>query len=378
MIEELESSNEELQSLNEEVQSSTEEVQSSNEELQASNEELTTLNDELRLKSLEAAQLGTTLGNIQNSIRTALVVVDREGKINRFNGLAVRIFGIMDGDIGQHLYGVPCHLDLPRLREQVSGVIAQGGSLVERVHQGGFHYLMRIDPYRNELEMVAGAVLTFSDISDLHRAEAARYSSELRFRQVWEASTEGMLLADAEDRLVLVNPALERMFGYAPGELIGASLDALIPDDARDGAPPDPRSRRALGAESSQARRQDGTRFDIDVMLTGMDMEGANFTLASIKDITERRRAERELRESEQRMRLAQEAAQAGTWEWWMDSNRNYWSDQLWDLYGLTPGQGEPSYEAWRATIHPDDRERVEATVKSAAERRASSRPNGG
>jgi len=74
VIEELEASNEELQSLNEELQSSGEELQSSNEELQSSNEELTTLNDELRAKSLEASQLSATLGNIQNSIRTSLVV----------------------------------------------------------------------------------------------------------------------------------------------------------------------------------------------------------------------------------------------------------------------------------------------------------------
>ena len=88
---------------------------------------------------------------------------------------------------------------------------------------------------------------------------------------------------------------------------------------------------------------------------------------AVIVDITERKRAEDALRRSEQRMVLAQDAAQAGTWEWDLETNRNYWSDSLWALYGLAPGQSEPSYQAWEAAIHPDDRERVKMAVNVAA-----------
>jgi two-component system, chemotaxis family, CheB/CheR fusion protein len=308
VIEELESSNEELQSLNEEVQSSTEEVQASNEELQSSNEELTTLNDELRLKSLESAQLGTTLTNIQNSIRTGLVVVDREAKITRFNSLAVRVFGIVEADIGQHLFGVPCHLDLPRLREQVGGVVATGESLIERVHQGDFHYLMQIDPYRNELGTIAGAVLTFADISDLHRAEAARRGSESRFIHVWEASTEGMLVVDLLGRMTLVNPALARMFGYDQSELVGAPVEMLVPSAARDRHRQTRESLQGSALRAGpmagdlaeiQGRRKNGALFDIEVSLSAMSMEGADFTLASVTDITDRRHAERELRANE-------------------------------------------------------------------------------
>ena len=196
VIDDMESSNETLQAMQEELQSSSEELQSSNEELHASNEGLTTVNDELRLKSMESTQLSTTLSNIQNSVRTSLVVVDRDGRITRYNDLATRIFGIVGNDLGQFLYGVPCHVHLPELRSQVGRVVASGESLLERVHSGEFYYLMRIDPYHDEAGDTAGAVLTFSDISDLHRAEEAQRASETRFRRVWEASLEGLLVSD--------------------------------------------------------------------------------------------------------------------------------------------------------------------------------------
>jgi PAS domain S-box-containing protein len=89
--------------------------------------------------------------------------------------------------------------------------------------------------------------------------------------------------------------------------------------------------------------------------------------IAVIHDITRPKLAELRLRESEERLRLAQEAAHAGIWEWMADDDRNIWSNSLWDLYGLTPSQCEPSFESWALSIHPDDRAQATATVRAAA-----------
>ncbi|HSG23224.1 MAG TPA: PAS domain S-box protein, partial [Azonexus sp.] len=310
VIEELEASNEELQSLNEEVQSSSEELQSSNEELQSSNEELTTLNDELRVKSLEAVQLTTTLSNVQNSIRTSLVVVDHEGRITRYNALATRIFGLVANDIGQFLYGIPCHLQLPGLRQQVSEVVATGNSLVEQVRQGEFHYLMQLDPYRDELGENVGAVLTFSDISDLHRAELAQQSSEVRFQQVWEASLEGLLVVNSQGQIALANPALEVMFGYTPGQLIGQAIEVLVPEAVRAGhvAQRDgflrrsEQTRQVSALRNIHGQRQNGSEFPVEISLSGMTVNGEHFVLASVSDITERKQAEDALRDREYKL----------------------------------------------------------------------------
>ncbi|QID18840.1 PAS domain S-box protein [Nitrogeniibacter mangrovi] len=312
VIDKFEASNEELQSMQEELQASTEELQASNEELQASNEELTTLNEELRVKSLESAQLSTTLGNIQNSVRTSLVVVDREGRITRYNELATRIFGMVDGDRGQFLFGVPCHLELPSLREQIRQVIDTGQSVLEPVHEGEFHYLMRIDPYRDEAGATAGAVLTFSDVSELHRAQVAQQDSEKRFERMWEASVEALFVSDIEGRILMANPRAEAMFGYPPQGLVGRRIEALVPEEVRGHHAGHHRAflehgdqhRTMAGRPDLEAVRLDGSRFPVEISLSSFDMDGQRVTLASVADVSAARRATSELRASEARLRL--------------------------------------------------------------------------
>jgi len=84
-------------------------------------------------------------------------------------------------------------------------------------------------------------------------------------------------------------------------------------------------------------------------------------------DITDRKKAEEALIESKRRLQLAHDAAKAGAWEWDLTTGKNVWSEELRKLYQLEPGSLEPSYEAWRESVHPDDREAAEAAVNSAA-----------
>ncbi|HMK44693.1 MAG TPA: chemotaxis protein CheB [Dissulfurispiraceae bacterium] len=219
LIEELEASNEELQSMNEELQSSSEELQSANEELQSGNEELSTLNDEMRVKSLELLKANTTLSNIQDSVQMGLVVVDKEGRITRFNALAVRIFGLMQTDIGQPLAGVPCHIELPRLPEQIAAVSESGLPIVERAGQGDRHYVMQISPYLDESRRITGAVLTFMDISELHRAESAICEREALYLSTVIALSEGIILFDPLGSIIACNPAAEHILGLSETEM---------------------------------------------------------------------------------------------------------------------------------------------------------------
>ncbi len=191
VIEELEASNEELQSLNEELQSSGEELQSSNEELQSSNEELTTLNDELRAKSLEASQLSATLGNIQNSIRTSLCG-GGPGRphhpLQRPGHAHLRPGGGRRGPVAVRRALPPGSARIARPGGARGGQRrVAGGTGAQR----DFHYLMQIDPYRNELNEYAGAVLTFADIpicTGRNRPSfPARRASVWSGRQAWKA-----------------------------------------------------------------------------------------------------------------------------------------------------------------------------------------------
>ncbi len=78
----------------------------------------------------------------------------------------------------------------------------------------------------------------------------------------------------------------------------------------------------------------------------------------TVHDVTERKRTEEALRESQERLRLAQEAVHVGVFEWDVQKNENHWSPELERIYGLTPGSFGGTYEAWIERVHPDDRKR--------------------
>jgi PAS domain S-box-containing protein len=98
---------------------------------------------------------------------------------------------------------------------------------------------------------------------------------------------------------------------------------------------------------------------------------GAQRMAGVVQDITERKKAEEALRATEAGRSLALDAAQAGTWEWELASNRNVWSPELWKLYGRDGTHCQASYQLWLDTIHPDDRQRVEAALGSIVARGA-------
>jgi two-component system, chemotaxis family, CheB/CheR fusion protein len=118
--EELQSTNEELETTNEELQSTNEELETMNEELQSSNEELETMNDELRRRTQEIDDVNGFLETILTTIGLAVAVIDRDQRVQIWNGNARELWGLTSDEAeGQHLMALEVGLPIDQLRQQV-------------------------------------------------------------------------------------------------------------------------------------------------------------------------------------------------------------------------------------------------------------------
>ena len=88
--------------------------------------------------------------------------------------------------------------------------------------------------------------------------------------------------------------------------------------------------------------------------------------LAEFAATTAAKRREDELHAAQERLALAQRASHAGVWDWDMSSGALFWSPEFMQLFGLDPAVTQPSFDAWRATVHPDDLVLAEDRIQAA------------
>jgi PAS domain S-box-containing protein len=200
-----------------------------------------------------------------------------------------------------------------------------------------------------------------------------RYIDELR---LLHAIRLAVVATDVDGLITFVNDAATETYAASAEDLLGRHILDLVPSDAGGGGS------LALDAVAGGAtwrgdltvRRPGGDTFVGAVSATPIrDDAGAVVgTVVVAEDMTEVRRAEAEAAASEQRLRLAHDAAKLGSWHWDMATGVTVWDEQLEAIYGLPPGGFDGTFEAWEATLHPDDHDEVMAVVQQAIADRSS------
>jgi PAS domain S-box-containing protein len=248
---------------------------------------------------------------IVDSAADAIISTSLNGTITSWNEAAERLYGHEASEaIGRHI-----RLIIPEERTSELDAILQrvrAGARVQhlrtvRVTSDGWelHVALTIAPIRDSGGRVVGKSAIARDITDQMQAEE-------RFRLAVEASPSAMLMVDDAGLIVMLNAEAERLFGYERVELIGESVDRLVPKRFR-GAHPSHRGAfmaapqaRAMGAGRELfGRRKDGTEVPVEIGLNPIETAEGTYVLSSIVDITERRQAE-------ERFRLAVEASPSG------------------------------------------------------------------
>ncbi len=203
-----------------------------------------------------------------------------------------------------------------------------------------------------------------------HSHEQQREAAE-SLQLLVEGAAQGILSVDAQGSILSVNTALLAMFGWERTALLGQPLDSLIPPAVRGkhsahvaGYSAAPRSRPMGVGLSLLAQRKDGTTFPVEVSLSHVATAAGGRTVAFVTDITTRKRVEDELRQSERRLRLALDAAEAGAWMWDVESDQIHGDERVSRRMGVPPAQPF-SVDRFLASVYPADRKGLRDIVET-------------
>jgi two-component system, chemotaxis family, CheB/CheR fusion protein len=236
--EELKSSNEEMQSVNEELQSANEELETSKEELQSVNEELTTVNAELQAKLADLSRANNDMNNLLAGTGIGTVFVDHQLRIQRFTPAVTQVINLILTDVGRPVGHIVSNLaDYDRLVDDVRTVLETLVPIeVEVQTNSGAWYLLRIRPYRTQENLIEGAVITFTEITEMKAAQTAlREAEALRvMAAVVRDANDAVLVLDLQGRILAWNPEARRTYGWSEDEALAMNVRDLVPEDQRE------------------------------------------------------------------------------------------------------------------------------------------------
>ncbi|HEX2188924.1 MAG TPA: PAS domain-containing protein [Longimicrobiaceae bacterium] len=243
---------------------------------------------------------------------------------------------------------------------------------VELMKEGASDYLDKAGLTPERLERsIRHAVRVHRAEMQAGRAQAALREEEERYRLVTRATNDIIWDWDLGTGEILWNEALGRVMGYAATPLrtpVEWWYEQVHPDDRErvvggiraviDGS-------GEVWSDEYRFRRADGGWAEVrDRGYVSRDPEGRpTRMIGSMEDFTDQRRAERALREAEERVRLATESAEVGTWDFNPATGELRWSERCKAAFGLPP-DAEVDYATFLARVHPEDRERADEAVR--------------
>jgi len=212
------------------------------------------------------------------------------------------------------------------------------------------------------------------------RVQAIR-ETEKRERQlqvIFEAAPDATLMSDTNGVITRANSAVTKVLGYAPSELIGQSIDILVPDHVFEGHPvmrgqyysnPSPRS--VTSRERLQAKHKDGHEVPVSIALNSLIIDGQRQVVSAVRDMSADYQAGRELTLLNQRLEIATSAAGIGIWEYDTRSGAVKWDDQMFAHYRL-PKDFEIDIRSWMNLFDEEHqqqfRRRIRATILDGTE----------
>lgn len=282
----------------------------------------------------ERKRIETALHRTEESFRLlvesvkdhAIFMLDPSGYVMTWNCGAERIKGYRAEEIvGQHFSRFYTQDDIERGKPgEELRIAASLGRLEDegwRLQKGGSRIWANviITAVRDEDGELLGFSKVTRDFTERKRTEEALRLSEERFRTLFESSPDAIIATNEKGEITEANSQVEKFFGYSRDELVGRTIETLVPERFHNAHPrhrkeysAQPRTRPMGIGLDLRARRKNGSEFPVDIMLRTVQTAAGKLVLSVIRDLSEKMRAQEELERMERERQYLEEELYTG------------------------------------------------------------------
>jgi len=353
-----------------------------------------------KLVEEELAQKQEKLQALLDNSPALITIRDAEGRYVLANRMHQEVHALGAGLVGKRLEELFSPEEARRIRQEDQQVLAEGKALSFRrpvtIRGVSRHYLAAKFPLCDESGRPDRVCSISYDVTDYEQVREALRQSEEKFRTMVQTSPDLIWMLDARGFVLEANNASRELLGYDPEELRGMHLKQLFhPEDVKDHdrelvlprhaglkkgrkAPPGlinerrqiPRSTRNLAVrlipKGGDGPGPDPRLFELSSCGLWQNMAFLG-SMVVIRDVTERRRAELALRESQELLAHTQAIGRIGGYTINLDTREAKWTDEMFSVLGLAKGEVE-SFDQNPELVAPEDRELYTGVIRRADE----------
>ena len=280
------------------------------------------------------------------------------------------------GELNQQL----CHekymgLDKPcRFCPMVKAITTGRVEKIEVVGNDGKYYELLSVPLKHDGEPIGRALEIIKDITESKTIYKALSESEENYRRLFNSGGDGILIADISTMAFIeANPAICKLLGYARKELLTKTVKDIHPPESLDyviGEFQAQAEGKKLVAHDIPCLTKQGTVVYADISTTRAVIRDRECNIGFFRDITERKLAEKELQDSQERMAFVLEGSNLGYWDWNLETGEVKRNERWAEILGYTLSEIEFSVKQWTDLHHPDDREAAWKSIQDHLEGR--------
>ncbi len=228
--------------------------------------------------------------------------------------------------------------------------------------EGDQYYITSVKAVRDNNGRVISVICSSKNITDRKKKEVFLQKKEERFKYFTEASFEAIFFSE-KGVCIEQNPAAEIMFGYTSKEAIGRLGTDWIAPESKD-LVMNNMMKGVTEPYEAVAQKKDGSTFPARIHAKEMQYKGRTIRVTSLRDITDFKILENDLRNREKRFRLIAQSTNDVFYEWIVKTGELKWFGDIDTALGYQRGEIVHTLDAWLSVIHPEDRPSLDDAVK--------------